>query len=148
VECNQRHNAHIPYLRRVHYPYHPLHGQDVTVVQHCGDRTDGIVVIALSDGSKSGIPKWMLDPIACSAVTNKPKPQIDIRALGCLRQLLDAFSLPTYADSDNTDALSRNDSPQKGKGENSASEENSPIGVSHVQRKPVEQTPRGKSSKL
>jgi hypothetical protein len=47
-------------------------------------------VIVVADGTRSLIPQWMLDPIACSAIVDRDSPVIAVPALQAIRELLDA----------------------------------------------------------
>src|SRR5437867_3789312 len=85
-------NPHSTDCRRVEYPWHPLHGQEVII---CGSRREANGLVhhcrRVSDpvGSASlQIPAWMLDPVQCSAARLESVPRVSFIALVQLRQLL------------------------------------------------------------
>src|SRR5262245_29361914 len=81
---NHQHKTHKTEVRKVHYPWHPLCGQEIPVrlerrwkngwIARC-DRD--------SDVGRRGfdIPGWMLDRALCSAMKLNATPFVDIEAL-------------------------------------------------------------------
>ena len=61
-------------------------------------------VVDAIDGTRCWIPAWMLDPIACSAITQESVPRISIAALQTLRALLDGQPLFALSASEHDEA--------------------------------------------
>ena len=87
-----QHKTHKIEVREVHYPWHPLYGQEISVrlerrwkngwIARC-DRDSGV--------GRRGFdtPGWMLDRAVCSTMKLNATPFVDIEALTALRHLLD-----------------------------------------------------------
>ena len=81
------HNAHLAQV--VHYRWHPLCGQALTL---CGRVREGAEARFVAEDAEtrrtSSIPIWMLSPTTCSAMHLERKPQVALSALLELCQLL------------------------------------------------------------
>jgi len=75
---------------RVHYRFHPLHGQDVRVVRRIRYGRDWCLDCEQLDGRIGGIPAWMTDPVVCAGVS-VGEPLVEPAALVELREVLDAL---------------------------------------------------------
>ncbi len=88
--AKDRRNTHNPQSATVHYPYHPLYGQEIGVVRRYPSRNSDGYLIEWPDGSRRAIPGWMLDPISCAKVRCMKEPILALSALCSLRLLLDS----------------------------------------------------------
>ena len=85
-------NPHSSDCRRVEYPWHPLHDQEVII---CGSRREanGLVhhcrrISDLVGSACLQIPAWMFDPVQCSVSRLESVPRVSWVSLVQLRQLL------------------------------------------------------------
>ena len=83
------HTAHHSSIVRICYHHHPFCGQTVEIIRWLRRQTSDSLVIKLQDGLELAIPSWMLDPLACSHVSDAPAPRLSVEALLALRDLLD-----------------------------------------------------------
>lgn len=85
------HNDHGTDVRRVHYPWHPLHGRDVLVRgAKTGRRT--VLRCQVDDDDRRDnreVPTWMFDQARCSQMVPSASPSVSWEALHELRRLLD-----------------------------------------------------------
>ena len=87
-----QHKTHKTDVREVHYPWHPLYGQEIPV--HLERRWKNGCVARCDRDSALGrrgfdTPAWMLDRAVCSTMQLSPTPFVDTEALTELRRLLD-----------------------------------------------------------
>ncbi len=85
------HSDHRTDVRRVHYRWHPLYGQDVVVVGKIGG-SRGVYRCQLPDDGKHAsreIPIWMFDRVLCSRMKSTPQPHVCWPALVDLKRLLE-----------------------------------------------------------
>jgi hypothetical protein len=59
---SQKHNAHGIDIIKVHYPFHPLHGQSFRVQRRAKLPNGEYIFCELPDGSIGGFPSWIADP--------------------------------------------------------------------------------------
>ena len=83
------HTAHHSSIVRICYHHHPFCGQTVAIIRWLRHQTAESLVIQLQDGLQLAIPSWMLDPVACSHVSDAPAPRLSVEALLAVRALLD-----------------------------------------------------------
>ncbi len=83
------HTAHHSSIVRICYHHHPFFGQTVEIIRWLRHQTADSLVIQLQDGLQLAIPSWMLDPLACSHVSDAPAPRLSVEALLAVRALLD-----------------------------------------------------------
>lgn len=83
------HTAHHSSIVRICYHHHPFCGQTVEIIRWLRHQTADSLVIQLQDGLQLAIPSWMLDPVACSHVSDAPAPRLSVEALLAVRALLD-----------------------------------------------------------
>jgi hypothetical protein len=76
------------------YHHHPFFGHEVEVIRTLRREADATVIVKLEDGLRLAIPCWMLDPVHCASLPEKPTPIISVRALCELRNLIDLQCLP------------------------------------------------------
>ena len=84
-----RHTTHHSSMAQIWYLHHPFCGQTGEIVRWLRHQTADSLVVKLSDGLQLAIPSWMLDPLACSQVSDAPEPSVSVDALLGLRDLLD-----------------------------------------------------------
>ncbi len=78
-------------VQQVHYPWHPLYGQDVIVRGRKGGRCS-VLRCQLDDDDKRDnrqVPMWMFDKVVCSRMVLSSQPHVCWEALLDLRRLLD-----------------------------------------------------------
>jgi len=81
------HSAHVGQDLEVHYRWHPCFGSKVHLRQ-VQEWADGRYVrVQIPTGAVVLMPSWMLDPLACAAMTAGP-PKVDWAALIELKRLL------------------------------------------------------------
>jgi hypothetical protein len=86
----------------VHYPWHPLHGQQVSVVRIF--RKGGIETCRCVHANRNGLPavelpSWMLDRACCAPMHLSDQPAVNLAALLALRHLLHESTRSPVADS-------------------------------------------------
>ena len=86
----QKHSAHGPEVVKVHYPFHPLHGQSLRVQRRAKLPNGEYIFCELPDGSIGGLPSWIADATKTSDFTAGP-PLTSAAALGQLWTLLDGL---------------------------------------------------------
>jgi len=86
------HSAHISLEVEVHYRWHALYGRKVR--QLYVERRSGreIVVVETEPGVAIVLAAWMLDPVACAALSFGP-PAVDLAGLADLHRLLNILGL-------------------------------------------------------
>ena len=86
------HSAHISQEVVIYYRWHALHGRGVR--QLYTERRSGreVAVVESEPGVAIVVAVWMLDPVACSAMT-LGTPAVDLLGLTNLHQLLKSFGL-------------------------------------------------------
>jgi hypothetical protein len=88
--ASQKHNAHGPEVVKVHYAFHPLHGQSLRVERRAKLPKGEYIFCELPDGTIGGFPSWIVDPTKSPAFTVGP-PLTSAVALAELRNLLDSL---------------------------------------------------------
>jgi len=73
---------------KVHYPYHPLYGQEVKVVRRWTKGNKRFYVISFFDNTNVHLPTWMTDALICQRYIVQKEPHC---ALAALRSLIDFF---------------------------------------------------------
>ena len=68
-------------------------------------QTSGVVVV-LPDGTRCGLPGWMLDAQHCTGLMDAHSPRIALAALLAIRRLIDAQDLPTDSPAGSAEACS------------------------------------------
>lgn len=87
---SQKHNAHGPETIKIHYPFHPLHGQSLRVERRAKLPNGEYIFCELPDGTIGGFPSWIADP-AKGANVSVGVPVTSAAALAELRTLLDSL---------------------------------------------------------
>ena len=87
---SQKHNAHGPEVIKIHYPFHPLHGQSLRVERRAKLPKGEYIFCELPDGTIGGFPSWIADPTKCPNFTIGPA-LTSAAALAELRKLLDSL---------------------------------------------------------
>jgi hypothetical protein len=87
---SQKHNAHGPEVIKIHYPFHPLHGQSLRVERRAKLPKGEYIFCELPDGTIGGFPSWIADPTNSSNFTIGPA-LTSAAALAALRKLLDSL---------------------------------------------------------
>lgn len=64
---------------RVLYPHHPLHQQELSVLQ-APRRNDGCLLVRRPDGVDLKVPAWMFEPAAAAAAIRE-QPSLDAATL-------------------------------------------------------------------
>lgn len=85
------HTDHKTVVRRVHYPWYPLYGQDV-IVHGSRKGSQGVLVCQVHDDGKGDhreVPTWMFDAVRCARMVPVSPPQVCWAALLDLRRLLE-----------------------------------------------------------
>jgi len=91
------HSAHGNGLFFVHYPHHPLYGQQLQVEYTRKLPPGEFVFCRLPDQSITSIPLWMTRAEICSQFSSGP-PQLSLDALLSLHDLLGAHQAPLAHD--------------------------------------------------
>lgn len=68
-------------MQRIEYRHHPRFGADVRVVRTLKHFQEEVVTVQFDDGSRLGVPRWMLDPATCNRLTQATSPRIAVQAL-------------------------------------------------------------------
>ena len=76
------------------YPWHPLHGQELSVVRRRGRRGTEVFDVEVQPGVSRELPAWMTDEAACAGMSLGPA-QVSVAALNELRAVLSQHSTPT-----------------------------------------------------
>ncbi|MBP0447810.1 hypothetical protein J8J14_24000 [Roseomonas sp. SSH11] len=77
---------------RVEYPWHPLRGQSLRVVQRLTKGGLDILWLEEQPGRSRVVPAWMCDAAACLGMEELGPPRIDVEALSRLTVLLSTAS--------------------------------------------------------
>ena len=88
--ASQKHNAHGPEFIKVHYPFHPLHGQSLRVERKAKLPRGEYIFCELPDGTIGGFPSWIADAKKSPDFTLGPA-LTSAAALAELRKLLDSL---------------------------------------------------------
>jgi hypothetical protein len=88
--ASQKHNAHGPEVIKIHYPFHPLHGQSLRVERRAKLPKGEYIFCELPDGTIGGFPSWIADPTRSSNFTVGPA-LTSAAALAELWTLLDSL---------------------------------------------------------
>ena len=83
------HNARVASSRKILYPYHPLFGQELEVLDTAAGERD-VIYVKLSNNTTRGIPAWMFDEVICARVRSVEHPVVEYDALFRLAELLDS----------------------------------------------------------
>ena len=110
-----KHNAHSPETITIHYPFHPLHGQNLRVHRRAKMPQGEYIYCELSDGTLGGLPAWMADPARVPSFT-RGAPMTSAEALAELQSLLDSLRPTVNRDMPTRKEARSNDSKQAGKG--------------------------------
>ena len=86
------HTAHYTTSVKVHYPWHPLYGQEVKVWGRHEYLGESYHLIALPDNSRVLMPVWMADENYCRHFTRQDSPVVSLEALRELTHLLKAVA--------------------------------------------------------
>lgn len=86
----QKHNAHGPEVIKIHYPFHPLHGQSLRVERRAKLPKGEYIFCEFPDGTIGGFPSWIADPTKVPNFTVGPAMTSAV-ALAELRKLLDSL---------------------------------------------------------
>jgi hypothetical protein len=87
---SQKHNAHGPEVIKIHYPFHPLHGQSLRVERRAKLPKGEYIFCELPDGTIGGFPSWIADPTKSPNFIVGPA-MTSAAALAELRKLLDSL---------------------------------------------------------
>ena len=87
---SQKHNAHGPETVKIHYPFHPLHGQSLRVQRRAKLPKGEYIFCELPDGTIGGFPSWIADPTKSPNFTVGPA-LTSAAALAELRKVLDSL---------------------------------------------------------
>jgi hypothetical protein len=87
---SQKHNAHGPETVKIHYPWHPQHGQILRVHRRAKFPRGEYIYCELPDGTIGGFPSWITDSTKSSTFT-VGAPLTSAAALVELRELLDSL---------------------------------------------------------
>jgi hypothetical protein len=104
----QKHNAHGPEVIKVHYPFHPLHGQSLRVQRRAKLPNGEYIFCELPDGSIGGFPSWIADATKTPHFTVGP-PLISAAALTQLWTLLDGLRSNSQRDNASLKGMRRED---------------------------------------
>ena len=75
----------------MHYPFHPCHGVELSVVKEYQRQEH--VCVKLPDSTHAHLPKWMFDFEICVSTRVEATPMISVNSLKRLRELLADWSL-------------------------------------------------------
>src|SRR5437660_10822688 len=89
-QSSQKHNAHGSEVVKIHYPFHPLHGQSLRVERRAKLPKGEYIFCELPDGTIGGFPSWIADPTKSPDFTVGPAMTSAV-ALAELRKLLDSL---------------------------------------------------------
>ena len=103
-----KHNAHGPEVIKVHYPFHPLHGQSLRVQRRAKLPNGEYIFCELPDGTIGGFPSWIADPTRTPNFTVGP-PLTSAAALAQLRTLLDGLRSNSQRDNASLKGMRRED---------------------------------------
>src|ERR1700722_18713947 len=87
---SQKHNAHSPEVIKIHYPFHPLHGQSLRVERRSKLPKGEYIFCQLPDGTIGGLPSWIADTTKSTNFSVGPA-MTSAAALAELRKLLDSL---------------------------------------------------------
>src|SRR5215210_69884 len=82
------HSAYRIATARIEYPWHPLHGKRLRVVQRLTKGGLDIHWLEERPGLCRVVPAWMCDPAACLGMAELGPPRVAVEALGALAALL------------------------------------------------------------
>ena len=89
-----QHDARYQGAVSVHYPFHPLFGEDqLPIVRRSGSRGTEYVEVQHARG-RQAVPVWMTDPQQCAQMTCGLLPACDCASLLRLAQWLQTLDLP------------------------------------------------------
>jgi hypothetical protein len=77
---------------RVLYPYHPLYGHEVEIIQRKRYGDEVYFLVKLFDNTQVFLPAWMTDEMACHRCVVRDAPICSVTALVQLRQFLDTVA--------------------------------------------------------
>jgi hypothetical protein len=80
--------------KKIQYRHHPFFGTEVKVIRTLRRFLDEIDIVQFPEGFQIAVPRWMLDPVACSQLPQEGKPRVAVRALFQLVQLVQLHRLP------------------------------------------------------
>jgi hypothetical protein len=86
------HKTHKGGFVKVHYPWHPLFGCEVQVLNVSHRGGDSFYCVRPADASLLLVPVWMTDEAECRRFVKRETPQVSVAALKQLRQLIDAVA--------------------------------------------------------
>src|SRR2546429_2333905 len=87
---SQKHNAHGPEVIKIHYPFHPLHGQSLRVERRAKLPRGEYIFCELPDGTIGGVPSRVGDPPKNPQFSLGPAPT-SARAPAEPRELVDSL---------------------------------------------------------
>ena len=88
------HTTHELSFPKIEYRHHPFYGAEVKVVRTVRRFPDEIDIVQLPQGLQIAVPRWMLDPLACSQLPQEVKPRVALSALLRIAELLQRQRLP------------------------------------------------------
>jgi hypothetical protein len=80
--------------KKIEYRHHPFFGTEVKIIRAQRRFVDEIDIVQLPEGFQIAVPRWMLDPVACSQLHQEAKPRVTVTALLRLADLLQSHDLP------------------------------------------------------
>jgi hypothetical protein len=80
--------------KKIEYRHHPFSGTEVKIIRAQRRFIDEIDSVQLPEGFQIAVPRWMLDPVACSQLPQEAKPRVAVGALLRLADLLQSHDLP------------------------------------------------------
>ncbi len=89
VDCNTHNQNTISSRIKVYYPFHPLQGCELDVINK-PKKEDGAATVIAPDGARLKIPIWMVSSQAAQIELSE-KAEISVRALVALVHLLEPF---------------------------------------------------------
>jgi hypothetical protein len=108
IRARQKHNAHGPEVIKVHYSFHPLHGQSLRVQRRAKLPNGEYIFCELPDGSIGGFPSWIADATKAPHFTVGP-PLTSAAALSQLWTLLDGLRSNSQRDNASLKGMRRED---------------------------------------
>jgi hypothetical protein len=67
---------------------------EVKVIRTLRRFLDEIDIVELPEGFRIAVPRWMLDPLACSQLPQEAKPRVALNTLWRLVEMIQSYRLP------------------------------------------------------
>jgi hypothetical protein len=80
--------------KKIEYRHHPFFGTEVKIIRTLRRFLDEIDIVQLPEGFQIAVPRWMLDPVVCSQLSQEAKPRVAVSALLRLAELIQSRDLP------------------------------------------------------